>query len=356
MNICRTETVKDTSNYFEETIKKSEVMRITIMNDTSVDLHHGCSRVMDVLESKLASRGALIAAKVPRSYRWWRNPKLVKRIASSDAVIINGEGTFHHGAIGARNLLGVLEHKDTANIPVHLVNTLFQDNPAEWKSLLNGLCTISPRDSFSAQELSNVLDREITHLLDLSLCDGRINTGAERVVDLIVGDSVDQVVTQHLIDFSNAAQAMFMPSLSRLLNMVGKKGITAVIRSVKCALHEQTVRQSVPNLYLAPNTGGYLQELSKAQLHVTGRFHGVCFSILTQTPFLAITSNSWKIEALIADLNLDPERIVSPENLTQALDSRDWSYSTEEKCNIAVGLHKAKQASDALFDRIMEVT
>lgn len=327
-------------------------MRITIMNDTSVDLHHGCSRVMSVLEDGLTSRGGIIVATVPRRHRWWEDRALLERIAASNAIVINGEGTFHHGAAGARDLLKIAQHPDTARIPVHLVNTLFQDNPPDWGPLLHRLCTISPRDSFSAQELSTLLDRPVTHIPDLTLCDGRINVGAERSVDLIVGDSVDKVVTQHLTDLSNATGAMFLPSLSRLRDLGGKTGMSALNRRIKRRLHEHTVRRRVPNLYLAPDAHTYAETLSKGRLHITGRFHGVCFSILTQTPFLATSSNSWKVEALIEDFNLDPARIIHPENLMQALEFRDWNYSTEERRNIDAGLGEAQEAAAALFERI----
>ena len=41
---------------------------------------------------------------------------------------------------------------------------------------------------------------------------------------------------------------------------------------------------------------------------VTGRFHTACMALLTKTPFLALNSNSWKIEALLKDVGLNLKR------------------------------------------------
>ena len=66
---------------------------------------------------------------------------------------------------------------------------------------------------------------------------------------------------------------------------------------------------------------------------LTGRFHAVCFAVLTGTPFLAMRSNSSKIESFIGDVGLSTERMVeagiSPEELSQRLSRCDFSESEE---------------------------
>jgi exopolysaccharide biosynthesis predicted pyruvyltransferase EpsI len=44
--------------------------------------------------------------------------------------------------------------------------------------------------------------------------------------------------------------------------------------------------------------------IKEASLVVIGRFHGACLSILAQRPFVAISSNTRKIQGLLADARL----------------------------------------------------
>lgn len=79
----------------------------------------------------------------------------------------------------------------------------------------------------------------------------------------------------------------------------------------------------------------YMDKLGQCTLSVTGRFHAVCFALLTRTPFIAVRSNSWKIDALIDDVGLNRDRLVAPEALSPELILRnDWSYSARERSAI----------------------
>jgi hypothetical protein len=80
-------------------------------------------------------------------------------------------------------------------------------------------------------------------------------------------------------------------------------------------------------------------------------------AVLSGTPFLAISSNSWKIEALIADIGLDPSRLTSPTDLTPGLlEGRDWSYSETEHAAIAAALTRWRATGAALFDAVRALT
>jgi len=54
-----------------------------------------------------------------------------------------------------------------------------------------------------------------------------------------------------------------------------------------------------------PDLNAYLLWLKSLDLHITGRFHGACLSILVGTPFFAIKSNSHKIEGLLKDMKCE---------------------------------------------------
>ena len=91
---------------------------------------------------------------------------------------------------------------------------------------------------------------------------------------------------------------------------------------------------------------------SQRELLVTGRFHAVCMAILTKTPFVAVTSNSWKIEALLADIGLDPARVQTIGALTPDLLEKDWAFSDAENRAMEVALPEWRTAAEIMFDQI----
>ena len=329
-----------------------EAMKFAILNDTSIDLHHGCSRVMDTLCGFVQSHGAEVLVRVPRKCAWWKNTKILDKLRAADAIIINGEGTLHHGRPAARDLLRVVEHPSTRDKPLHLLNALYQENPAEWAPLLDAFHSISPRDSLSAGELRKLLERPVSYIPDLTLCAGPISCDEPRHMEMVVGDSVDESVSAALASLAKENGAQFVPSLSRLKTLGGKTGLSGFNRRLRRKLHEMKVQIQNPQLQLARDTQEYAAALCAAKLHVTGRFHGVCYSIITGTPFIASTSNSWKIEALVSDFGLDPERVIPIAAVPERIRRRDWSFSEVEKANIRNALANAKTDAEILFDEI----
>ncbi len=79
-------------------------------------------------------------------------------------------------------------------------------------------------------------------------------------------------------------------------------------------------------------TVDHLQRLGEAKSLVTGRFHQVCMALALGTPFLAVRSNTAKIEALCRDAGLDPtHRMVEPEEIPIVQSVPPFS-AQEQKC------------------------
>jgi hypothetical protein len=95
----------------------------------------------------------------------------------------------------------------------------------------------------------------------------------------------------------------------------------------------------------------YLRRLAASGGVVTGRFHTVCFALAMGVPFVAVASNTPKIEAIVRDAGLDPaKRVLSLEKVGKldtvpALDERE-SAALEEFA------HRAVAEVDAMFERI----
>lgn len=59
--------------------------------------------------------------------------------------------------------------------------------------------------------------------------------------------------------------------------------------------------------------------IRNSEVIITGRFHGVCLAILLERPFIAVTSNTHKIEGMLVDAMLGPcGQVVKADELEKA--------------------------------------
>jgi len=101
-----------------------------ILNDTSTRYHHGCTRVMRLLLAGLERQGLNIIARSPARHDWAQDSVFLRALENADVVVINGEGTLHHGRPAGAALLAVVDHP-ACHAPVALINALWEENPPE---------------------------------------------------------------------------------------------------------------------------------------------------------------------------------------------------------------------------------
>jgi hypothetical protein len=70
-----------------------------------------------------------------------------------DVMVMNGEGTMHHGWEGAQKKIAIMREALSAGKPVHLVNTVWQENPADFDDVLRALSSITVRETRSRDDL-----------------------------------------------------------------------------------------------------------------------------------------------------------------------------------------------------------
>jgi hypothetical protein len=323
-----------------------------VFNDTRIHGHFGCDRVMNVLDGELQRRGVQIIGSSPVRHTWWEDAALLQKIAEADILVINGEGTLHHGGRQGEMLMRLANHPARSGKPVYLINAIYQENPAEWGEGLRTFAGIWARDSRSAAVMAQATGRDIGYFGDLTLCQGFITTEAVRR-DVVFGDSVKTKVSQRLARLSRkTAGSALVPIVRDLKSVRDRKGISAILRRADNRITEAFWRMRYPGFALLPDEAAYGQVLSRASLHITGRFHGACFSIATQTPFVTMTSNSWKIEALIEDCGLSKDRIVTIDRIEPALLQRDWSFTEAEMAAMRAYVDRSVIAAGRAFDTI----
>lgn len=332
--------------------------RVLLLNDTDEgSTHFGCIRVMRTIREELSQRGLTDLPSIKVGTDWRRDPAVIVQIDMADLVVINGEGTLHHGKRRGRWLLEAGARVKAGGGRVALINALWQQNPPDWAEMARDFDILACRDSRSMKDLAAATGREVTFLGDLSMLHPWQDPGVTRS-GVMVGCSVHGTVTEALARFAEEGGHDLVP-VTTVIKAVPAR-LTGWRRWLRAHRSDWQNRRFIarhPTTQHVTDDAAYLMQLSRHSLVVTGRFHSVCLAILSGTPFLAISSNSWKIEALISDIGLDPARIRPLAELSQAtLAERDWSYSAAEKAAIAARLQRWRIEGRGLFDRVAALT
>ena len=343
---------------------------IVVLNDTAAIPHYGCKVVMKRVVDTLAGYGFEI--KTVSVYSTWRVHK--KLIDQSVGVVVNGEGTIHHSAKRGRSLVAVAPYCESKGIPVFLINSVWQDNSDEMaeeagKFLLRYVRESRSKKQFAAQGLSATMVPDLTLGWDYQRTSptrsGRVYTDAVGMpaTDLLYRlhreDPGSRYLTMtpprgHRGDYPDAEFERLRPPLDETIGHTIKLKLNRTYKLIFLIRGKlkNLVRQIRGDLEMVPLTD-FMGSLEGAELVVTGRFHGVCLCILTGTPFLAITSNSHKVEGMLEDAGLS-HRIVHPRDIRAVLaHPPKWTKDDAEKAEAFV--QKARRGQKAMFNKVVKM-
>ena len=277
-------------------------MKVMLANDTGVVNHVGCQGVSDAHARMLGRAGHRVTRRffIGELGRFrsrdpeaglrlvLRDEAFMAQLHEVDALVVNGEGTIHHGAgteylnilgaaarIGKKTLLVncVLEAIEGFDSIFGMIDDIVvrDHRSAAWLRSRGGESRVVP-DSFIEAQFSS------EPLLDL---DGRIAvTDWHHARDKDVGAASIAFMRRR-----TEAQAFFFPLMS---------GDVA------------------PFWRRAPAT------LARARYVVTGRHHGVYAALLADVPFVALSSNTYKIAGLL-DAFPDLRFCLDPVSIDEAL-------------------------------------
>lgn len=331
--------------------------QLLLMNYTDIDgQHFGCERVMRVIREGLSARGLDVGKRILVGIPWHKDPTLTGLIQSADILVVNGEGTLHHGKRRGRWLLEAAVLAKRHGARTFLINALWQDNPDDWNALVCAFDKVWCRDSRSAARLSKVRGESVEWFGDLSMCDDSFCHVHEERSGTVFGDSVVAGVTQQLDALSRKT-----PGTVSLIPLMKRQkfvaphlhGISRLFRESVAQLATRQAKRSNPKIRFVQSEAEYIDVISRSNLSVTGRYHAVCMAVATQTPFIAVSSNSHKIAALIEDLDLDKRRLVVRSDLTPDLISgEDWRYSPREIESMQCKLRQWQADAQEMFAAI----
>ena len=332
-------------------------MGILLINDTDEDSSHfGCMRVMRSIREALAQRGhgSLPSLKVGTDWRSTAHEKA--KIDAAKVLLINGEGTLHHGKRKGLWLLEAGERVRANGGKVALINALWQENPEHWANLASRFDLIYCRDSQSAAELSNQSGIDVAWFGDLSMFQW-LKTPDQIRNGVTVSCSVNRDVEKRLANFAKSTGSAYVPVTPHIKHVsVHARGLKRMLRKAYACNAEKRFLTKHPHTRLVQNDADYIAELCQRELLVTGRFHAVCMAILAKTPFVAIRSNSWKIQTLLKDVGLNPDRIQPVSALNAELLDKDWSFAKSEHEAIDASLRRWRADGEIMFDQIAGLT
>lgn len=247
-------------------------IRIYLFNDTSRSRHVGCKAVMRSLKAEIAEFADVIATHAVGSGAF--DPAA---FAACDAVVVNGEGTIHHDSPRANFLMMILAMAQAAGKRTALINALYQQEQRTFADVLPRLDVMTVREVRSA------------------------------------------AIARH----HGGCPWVLLDSAADLRQLSNAKPLRKVSGLVKGGTHPKAPSATWLDQLAAEKvdlSAGSLDEvvatLRQADLYVTAQHHGVYAAGLAGIPFVAVISNSHKIEGLIEWSGL-PIPVVSTEDALQ---------------------------------------
>jgi hypothetical protein len=236
--------------------------------------HCGSAAVAEYILSTLAEHGLTVSK---RDY---------------DILLVNGEGSMCLGCIPFHEKMQQIRTAMKEGKRVHLVNTVWQQNPYDYDDLLPKLGSVVTREVLSQRDLRAVHGIDSRVFVDFSLF------APLRPTDN-VPDHAGKIV---MTDFAKPRSREFIRYPFEEFSFVDMRGVA---------------------------WSNFVLGLKTASLLVTGRHHGVCAAIRARVPFVAMPGNSHKIEGLLASANIPIPLVRSHEDIPAAIDalpSREHLY------------------------------
>jgi hypothetical protein len=157
--------------------------------------------------------------------------------------------------------------------------------------------------------------------------------------EIVVTDSTVRETNEALHALSRALHARFLPLMARPPRPT--EPVHHPSRWRRYVGKRFAARFAPPGLWrdrwrgLIPEFDDFVRYLTNhAGLIVAGRFHAVCLALDLEIPFLAVPSNTWKVEALLKEAGLEHRIIRDLESLKARLSGGGepslFSYSSAE--------------------------
>jgi len=348
-----------------------------LINDTSTKAHLGCRVVVSQIARLAASAGIRIVSSASVNSDWREYQNLIATMRTADIVIVNGEGTLHDATRQAKALAEVGPFCRSAGVPCVLMNSVYERNDPEIATACRAFDRIYVRESVSAYAARQAgLDAEVVPDLTLSSDVMDAFRGVVKVSRIVVTDNANRDVGRRALeealtredvsflhlDTSEPKNPFMGPGQSPEVVFMNTGQVTepppppqrrrsTAFRALRKSLfkpHMLRRMRMIRQLNEPLSSAQILTRIASSRGVVAGRFHAVCMSMLAETPFAAMSSNTSKMKGLLHDAGIAQFLTDEAKLAFRMIDI--WN----ETDNLAVAAYiaKARRDAKAMFEDI----
>lgn len=330
-----------------------------IINDTTNELHHGCEMVIFNIKKLLKTNGIEVIGSNLAGFNWRSNKELLNKMKTADLVLVNGEGTLHHAQDRAKQIITVGQYtKNILKKPVVLINSTYQEMGDEMASYVRYFDLIYVRESLSQIDLKKYRINSVV-VPDMTFY-SNYNLSKKKQSNFIgFTDSVIPKISEFLYQQCIKNDGIFLPALTSIKltsfsSIIFLKFIKFhLMRSFRFIFWKLGIRISynyVRQFHFISSYDAYIDKIASLKFIFIGRYHSLCFALKTLTPFIAVKSNSHKIEGILNDIGLS-NRIKKKEvNKSDILE-----FSEIEKNRINEYIKTAPLKIEKMFEDIKKI-
>ena len=290
-----------------------KLKKAVIINDTTNEFHHGCEIVVFNIKRLLKINGIEVIDSSLAGFNWKNNIDFLNSMKSADLIIVNGEGTLQHAQDRAKQIVIVGEYaKEILKKPVVLINSTYQENGDEIARYLKYFDLIYVRESLSQIDLikhgiNSIVVPDMTFYSKYDL------SKKKQTNFLGYTDSVISKTSEVLYEQCLSNNGIFLPALTSIkLNSFNHITLLKFVkfhmmRSFRFILWKLKIKISydyVRQFYFINSYDSYIDKIASLKFIFIGRYHSLCFALKTLTPFIALKSNSHKIEGILSDIGI----------------------------------------------------
>lgn len=328
---------------------------IILINDTSQINHFGC-RFVNYSLNQLLKKNNL--NPVLRCLNEEKHENIIQKTKNLrfDGIVINGEGTLHDKQNYSETIFNLIEYfYKNYGKNIFLINAVIQNLPKKSLDSLRKCKKIYVRESCSQKYL---LSKHIKSKVVPDLIFGYTFPKEKKIRSnkIVFTDSVFVNTTKNLFKISKLkTNYVFCPLMTKP-KIQNYKSIHKLLKFYLAKIKSNLYlfffnKESNFTRYYIEGSNNFLKLLRNSSLTICGRFHGLVFSMILNTPFLAIESNTYKTIGLLNDVKMK-NRLIK----LKSLKNKNFEiYKNFSKLELSKILKYKKKANKKILKMFNEI-
>jgi len=324
------------------------ILKVAIFNDTRPTNHYGCMLVMRNLLNELKLVGAEVIWTFPVSTDWRKHKRKLLNMPAVDAIVVNGEGTIHRAeerkfAMALASLADFAKRE--LNTPCYLINATLHRNSARTYQLISSYRAIYVRDKRSLHELQSA-GLAGQYVPDMTFA-GNASLSKVKASGVCVIDSAIKEDSAFLAEFAESKKLTFRSMI------VARPGNAKFLRSPRPYI-KNIIRWMCGEYRIPTDPDFYIEFLKQHRLVITGRYHTVTMCVKNRIPFVALESNTPKVDSLLNDIFGGSDRSTPIEDIVKIDLEEVQGFSEVELSQIDIFCEDARFAIRNMVEHIAE--